>query len=199
MKRVIIFVALVLLVTAGVVLGQTPSGTRQTPQAAGDSSMCLMDRTGRAIKDSWITSKTKAKLIVEKRVTRPVSVETHAGVVTLRGKVASAEEKGVAEQVALGTDGATDVRSLLQVVPDARRASVDAQDKDIKKTVKARFHKEAVLKHADIGVRSDDGMVTLMGSVADTRTSLRAADLVKSINGVRFVRNEIRIAARTAR
>jgi hyperosmotically inducible protein len=198
MKRVIIFVTLVLLVTAGVVLGQTQSSTRQTPQADGDSSPGIMGRTGRAIKDSWITSKTKAKLIAEKRVTRAVSVETQAGVVTLRGKVASPEEKGVAEQVAHGTDGVKVVRNNLQIVPDARRTTVDAQDKNIKKAVKARFDKEAVVKDAGISVRADDGMVTLMGSVADARTSTRAADLAKGINGVRAVRNELKVSVAKA-
>jgi hyperosmotically inducible protein len=200
MKRLVTLVTLVLLVSAGVVLGQTPSGTRQTPHSDGDSSPGVMGRTGRAIKDSWITSKTKAKLIAEKRVTRAVSVETQAGVVTLRGKVASAEEKHVAEQVAHGTDGVKVVRNALQVVPDARRTSVDARDKDIKKAVRARFDKEAVLKDADIAVRSDDGMVTLTGSVADARTSARATELAKSITGVRAVRNEIKIpVAKAAR
>jgi osmotically-inducible protein OsmY len=188
MRRLMVFLTLVLFVSPGVVV------LGLTPQASADSSPGIMSRTGRAIKDSWITSKTKAKLISEKRITRAVNVETHAGVVTLRGKVASAEEKQVAEQVAHGTDGVKVVRNALQVVPDAQRTAVDARDKDIKKSVKARLDKEAGLKDADIAVRSDNGMVTLMGS-ADVRGSARATELAKSISGVRSVRNEIKVSA----
>jgi osmotically-inducible protein OsmY len=194
MRRLMVFLTLVLFVSPGVVLGQTQSGARQTPQANADSNPGVMGRTGRAIKDSWITSKTKAKLIGEKRITRAVNVETHAGVVTLRGKVASGEEKQVAEQIAHGTDGVTVVRNALQIVPDAQRTAVDARDKDIKKSLKARLDKEAGLKDADIAVRSDNGMVTLMGS-ADVRGSARASELAKSTTGVWSVRNEIKVSA----
>jgi len=202
MKRAMMFLTLVLLVWPGVVLGQAQSGARQTPQAErpAESSPGVMGSTGRAIKDSWITSKTKAKLIADKRITRAVSVETHTGVVTLRGKVASAEEKQVAEQVVHGTDGVKAVRNALQIVPDTQRTTVDARDKDIKKSVKARIEKDAMLKDSDIAVRSDNGVVTLTGSVSDARASARANELARGITGVRFVRNETKVSmARAAR
>ncbi len=203
MTRVMMmFLALVLLVWPGAVPAQAPSGTRQTPQTERppESSPGIMSSTGRAIRDSWITSKAKAKLIADKRITRAVSVETHAGVVILRGKVASAEERQVAEQVVHGTDGVKTVRNALQVVPDAQRTAVDARDKDIKKSVKARLDRETMLKDAAITVRSDNAVVTLMGAVSDARAVARANDLARGTSGVRAVRNEIRVAvARAAR
>jgi hypothetical protein len=57
MRRLMVFLTLVLFVSPGVVV------LGLTPQASADSSPGIMSRTGRAIKDSWITSKTKAKLI----------------------------------------------------------------------------------------------------------------------------------------
>jgi len=202
MKRVMMFLTLVLLIWPGVGLGQGPSGARQTPQAErpAESSPGVMASTGRAIKDSWITSKAKAKVIADKRITRAVSVETHAGIVTLRGKVASADEKQVAEQVVHGTDGVKAVRNVLQIVPDAQRTVVDARDKELKKSVKARLDKDMMLKDSDIAVRSDNAVVTLTGSVADARVSARANELARGITGVRGVRNEIKVAmTRTAR
>jgi hyperosmotically inducible protein len=190
--------SLTLLLWPGVGIGQTQRVARQTPQAAESSSPGIMDKTGRAIKDSWITSKTKAKLIAERRITRAVSVETRAGIVTLRGKVASAEEKQAAEQIAHGTAGVKAVRNALQVVPDAQRSVVDARDKEIRKGVKARLDNEAALKDADVAVRSDNGVVTLTGSVSDARVSARAAQLARAVTGVRAVRNELRAAAPTA-
>jgi len=183
MKRVTIFLTVVLLVWPAVAFGQTP-----------ESSPGVMASTGRVIKDSWITSKTKAKLIADKRITRAVNIETQAGVVILRGKVASAEEKQVAEQIVHGTDGVKAVRNVLQIVPDSQRTAVDARDKDIKKGVKARMDKDAVLKDVDIAVRSDNGMVTLMGEVSEARVSARANEVARGTSGVRSVRNEIKVS-----
>lgn len=151
-----------------------------------------MASAGRAIVDVWITSKAKAKLIADRRITRAVNVETHAGVVTLRGKVASREEKRLAEQVVHGTSGVRAVRSSLQIVPDSRRKSVDARDKDITKDLEARIEQDAMLKDADIDVRSDNGMVTLTGSVSSARASARARALARATSGVQGVRNELR-------
>ncbi len=198
MTRVIMmFLTLGLLVWPGVVLAQAPGGARQTPPAERqpEGNPGIMSSTGRAIKDSWITSKAKAKLIADRRITRAVSVETQAGVVILRGKVASAEERQVAEQVVHGTDGVKAVRNALQIVPDAQRTTVDARDKDIKKSVKARLDNETMLKDADITVRSDNAVVTLMGAVADARAVARANELARRTSGVRAVRNEIRVAS----
>jgi osmotically-inducible protein OsmY len=203
MKRLMMMLlALAVLVWPGAVLAQAPGGARQTPQAERPSpeSPGIMSSTGRAVHDSWITSKAKAKLIADKRITRAVSVETHAGVVTLRGKVASAEERQVAEQIVRGTDGVKAVRNALQIVPDTQRIVVDARDKDIRKSVKARLDSETMLKDADIAVRSDNAVVTLMGSVSDARAAARANELARRTSGVKAVRNEIRVAiARAAR
>ncbi|PYM74410.1 MAG: transporter, partial [Candidatus Rokuibacteriota bacterium] len=66
--------------------------------------------TGHMMKDSWITTKAKSSLMFDKRVAgRHVKVETYGGVITLRGKVSSAEERSAAEQIARGISGVTSV------------------------------------------------------------------------------------------
>ena len=53
------------------------------------------------VKDTWLTSKTKARLFADKRVkATAVTVDTDDRVVTLRGKVRTAEEKLAAESEA---------------------------------------------------------------------------------------------------
>jgi hyperosmotically inducible protein len=195
MQRVMTFVALFLLAYPAVVHGQAQSRAPGPPARAerpAESNPGFMASAGRAIVDVWITSKAKAKLIADRRITRAVNVETHAGVVTLRGKVASREEKRLAEQVVHGTSGVRVVRSSLQIVPDSRRKRVDARDKDIKKALEARIEQDAMLKDADIDVRSDNGMVTLTGSVSSARASARAHALARATSGVQGVRNELR-------
>ena len=145
------------------------------------------------VKDTWLTSKTKARLFADKRVkATAVTVDTDDRVVTLRGKVRTAEEKLAAEQIARGTDGVRGVNNVLQVVSEGQRRLVDARDGDIKQSVKNRLEADAMLKEADISVRSDAGVVTLKGNVPDTRARTRAADLTRGVSGVKSVRNELK-------
>jgi len=147
---------------------------------------------GQVMKDSWLTTKAKVALAADDRVkARRVKVETHDGVVTLRGKVASADERTAAEQIARRIDGATSVSNALQVVPEDLRKSVDAKDDELEKTVKGRLEKDDRLKEAGIEVRSDNSVVTLMGKVADPKIKTRAADVTRGVPGVKAVRNEL--------
>lgn len=149
--------------------------------------------TGNTLRDSWLTTKTKTKLVADGRVkARRITVETYAGVLTLRGKVESAEEKSAAEGISRNVDGVKSVTNLLQVVPLGQRRLVDAQDQDIVEAAKARVARDEQLQAADFKIRSDNGMVTLLGAVPDARTKSRAAELVRSIPGVKTVRNELR-------
>jgi osmotically-inducible protein OsmY len=148
--------------------------------------------TGHMMKDSWITTKAKSSLIFDKRVAgRHVKVETYAGVITLRGKVSSAEARSAAEEIARGIGGVTAVSNALQVVPDDQRQVVEAKDDGIAKAVKGRIDKDAGLKDAGISVRSDNSVVTLMGTAPDRKSKAHASDVVRGVPGVRAVRNEL--------
>ena len=148
---------------------------------------------GQVMKDSWLTTKTKMALVKDKRVkARHITVETQGGGVTLRGKVATVAERVAAEEVAKGVSGVKSVSNALQVVPEVQRKSVDAKDDELKKAVKARLEKDGGLKDADIKVRSDNGVVTLLGKTPDAKTKTRAADLTRGVPGVRALRDELR-------
>jgi hyperosmotically inducible protein len=144
------------------------------------------------MKDSWITTKTKSKLIANGRVkARHITVETQKGVVTLLGKVDSAEERALAERIAKGVDGVKGVRNVLEIVPGRARKAVNAKDDDIEKAVAERLKKEEPLKESDIKVRSDNGVVTLSGKAPDAKVKTHAADLARRVPGVKMVRNEL--------
>ena len=145
------------------------------------------------VKDGWLTSKTKMRLMADKRVkASAVTVETDDAVVTLRGKVTSNEERMAAEQIARDTDGVRSVSNALQVVPQDQRRVVDARDEDIKQSVKNRMETDQSLRDSDISVRSDNAMVTLMGTVDDARAKNRAVELARAVSGVKSVRNELK-------
>jgi len=193
MQRFVLGVILAALLSAPVASAQSRTHNA-TPAMKADESRSTGE-SGTEIKDSWLTTKTKAKLFADRHVKgRKISVDTHGGIVTLRGKVESAQAKNAAEQIARRVDGVKGVTSLLQVVPDRQRKFVDAKDDDMKGAVTARFDKDAGLKSADIKVRSDNALVTLMGTVPNARAKVRAGDLARGVPGVRTVRNELRLS-----
>ena len=151
------------------------------------------------VTDSWLTLKTKLALLADERVSsNEVSVKTVKGVITLHGKVASAEEQKAAEEIALTIEGQKKVVNQLTVVPTAQRKMVDRQDDQIVTDVKTALTKEASLQKASIDVRAEKGIVTLTGKAPSLATSVRASEVARRVSGVRAVRNELAIPERTA-
>ena len=146
------------------------------------------------VKDSWITSKAKMALVTDKRVkAQQIKVETQQGVVTLRGKVASGDERIAAEEITKGIAGVKSVRNTIEIVPEAKRKALDTKDDEVTKAVRDRLAADEKLKAASIRVRADNGMVTLMGTVPNVQLKDRAADLARKVPGVRAVRNELQL------
>jgi len=144
------------------------------------------------VADSWLTFKTKLALLADERVSgTDVSVKTTKGVITLHGKVASAEEQKAAEEIARKIEGQQKVVNQLTVVPTAQRKMVDRQDEQIVTDVKKALTKEASLKKASIDVRAEKGIVTLTGKAPSLATSVRASEVARRVSGVRAVRNEL--------
>lgn len=149
------------------------------------------------LSDTWITSKTKIALFADERVKgRQVSVETDKGVVSLRGKVDTADAKAAAESIAQGIEGARSVRNDLQVVAPADQKAVAADDKEIKRSVEGRLAGDQQLKKID--VRSDAGVVILTGEAPSIIAAARASEIARYMPGVRSVRNEVTYKERTA-
>jgi len=185
--------ALLVFLCAALLLSPAISGaqSKATPTTK-DTTDAKVAGEQQPVKDSWITSKTKMALIADKRTkARQIKVETQTGVVTLRGKVASAEERSAAEEIAKGVNGVKFVNNTLQVVPALQRKAVDVKDGDVKTNVVERLGMDQQLKTADITVRADNGMVTLIGTVPDVRAKARAAEVARKVPGVRAIRNEL--------
>jgi hyperosmotically inducible protein len=146
-----------------------------------------------AVSDSWVTSKTKIALFADDRVKgKDVRVETVNGEVFLRGKVDSDAAKTAAAEVAKGIEGVKSVKNDLQVVPPSARKAVQANDKEITKTVETSFGKDAQLKKID--VRTDAGVVVLSGEVPTISVSAKASEMAHRVEGVKAVKNELRVA-----
>lgn len=191
---------------AGPALAQTtadkPTTTEKIEQKADEAKSKVKDTAHEAkagITDSWLTAKTKIALFADDRVKgRQVSVETQNGVVTLRGKVDSADAKSAASDIAKGIENVKSVRNELQVVAPSQRDRVDADDKQIGKSIEQRFKQDPQLKSAKIDAKVDAGVVILTGEVKSIGTSARASEVARSIPGVRYVKNDLTYASRSS-
>ena len=142
--------------------------------------------------DIWITSVTKMTLLTDSRTPAlDINVETRAGVVTLFGIVPSQEAKAAAAEDARKVSGVKRVVNELQVVASAKQAAVKVRDEDIESEVKKAFEKA---DFKDISVEVKNGVVRLTGTVPTGARRLDAAVLARSIQGVRAVKNDLRLA-----
>jgi len=191
--RWMIGLTLAALVAAPAMVGAQSTTTDTKVERAKDKISDATSKATGATKDTWLTAKTKIALYGDERVSgTSINVETQNATVALRGKVSSAEEKRAAEEVARGIDGVSSVRNELQVVPAGERKMVNAKDSDLKDSVQRQIKKDVRLKDADIDVRVDKGVVTLMGDVKDVGASARASEVARLVPGVRSVKNELR-------
>jgi hyperosmotically inducible protein len=145
-----------------------------------------------AASDTWITSATKMRLLTDSRTPAlDINVETQAGVVTLFGIVPSQDAKTAAAADARKVSGVKRVVNDLQVVASAKQAAVKVRDEDIEGEVKKAFEKA---NFKDISVEVKHGVVRLAGTVSTGTRRLDAAVLARSIQGVRAVKDELRLA-----
>ena len=79
----------------------------------------------------------------------------------------------------------------LQVVASAKQAAVKVRDEDIESEVKKAVEKA---DFKDISVEVKSGVVRLTGTVPTGARRLEAAVLARSIQGVRAVKGDLRLA-----
>ncbi len=113
------------MLAAGPALAQSASesmheaGTsaKSAASSAGSAVVHAYHGTKTAAEDTAITAKIKTALHDDKLTTgRDIHVTTVAGVVTMRGAVASSEISDRAEHIARSTNGVTRVRNKLKVL-----------------------------------------------------------------------------------
>jgi hyperosmotically inducible protein len=184
------------LLVAAIVAAPLSVGAADKSDSKMDKAQDKVKETTQDVKDAgsdtWITSKTKIALFADDRVKgREVSVETQKGVVYLRGKVDSEMAKTSAAEIARAIDGVKDVKNDLQVVAPSVRKTVDADDKQITKAVESRFKQDAQLKKID--VRTDGGVVVLTGEVPNISVSAKASEMAHRVDGVKAVKNELKV------
>jgi osmotically-inducible protein OsmY len=138
--------------------------------------------------DSWVALKTKLALIANTPTSGyETDVDAKEGVVTLTGKVDSNEVKSEAEQVARKVEGVRSVNNQIQVVPEARRNEVNAADEKIKDAIGKLMDTDPNLQNLPLSIDSNNGVVSLDGSVDRLEQLWKAAQAIRKVPGVKSV------------
>jgi osmotically-inducible protein OsmY len=116
-----------------------------------------------------------------------IRVQVTSGVVTLDGTVASAYERRVAEQDAYDVVGVGWVNNNLAVQGNRR------EDWAIRDDVQFELNTDAATEGLDIGVKVNNGIVTLTGDVPTWYQKARAEEIAAQVASVRAVANRIHV------
>jgi hyperosmotically inducible periplasmic protein len=174
-----------------------------------------------AIADSWITTQIYAKFFAAREIkARNLTVHTDRGVVTLSGAVESAAEHDRAVAAAKSVDGVKQVVDKLSVVPPGKstgrtdvpraaareaesikahaRTAADRVGKEISDTlvttkVQAMFYLDREVKGMDIDVTTQNGVVTLTGTVDNEAVRKKAVADARSTEGVKQVIDKLSV------
>lgn len=124
-----------------------------------------------------------------------IEVRVKNDVATLKGVVDSDVERARAVRLA-AVGGIKVVDDQLEV----RSATVgqEVTDASVTTKVKTQLVANTTLRHADIGVTTNNGVVTLRGAVASDDVRRLAVDLARHTGGVKRVDDELSVGAKPA-
>ncbi|PLT26930.1 BON domain-containing protein [Pseudoalteromonas sp. MelDa3] len=157
-------------------------------------------------KDAWIDGKAETVLLMNTNLNNfDINTDVKNGKVVLTGKVNSELDKELAEELVLSLDGVSDVENSLTVVKsmDTKDRSKDMMDDDdndltdakITTVITTRFLFDSEVGGTDIDVDTDNGVVTLNGSVESEAEKQLAVEIAKNAEDVRDVVDKLSITA----
>lgn len=169
-----------------------PVAPRETEGTAG--------RAEETAEPGWITTKIQAQYFVNPEV-KPwnIDVTTDAnGVVTLEGEVEQAADREEAVRIARATEGVTRVENRLRVKGESASAGGTAApsthpDVWLTAKVQSKYFLDDLVKLRNIDVTTQNAVVTLSGAVASEAERRRAVALARSTEGVRDVKDDLKV------
>lgn len=186
----------VLAVMLGSVLASGSAlAANTTTESAGQKVDSSMSKVGNFMDDSTITAKVKAALVDHESIkSTDISVKTEEKVVTLSGFVESQAQAEEAVKVAKAVEGVSSVSDKLHV-RDGKEQSVKGYAGDAVTTseIKAKLLADDIVPSRTVKVETTDGLVQLSGSVKNQAQSDRAESIAKAIDGVKSVKNDLKV------
>jgi hyperosmotically inducible periplasmic protein len=150
------------------------------------------------IEDSIITTNIKTQLMAKEMLSAlNISVETHSGIVFLKGSVSSSAQADTAIEIASSVEGVVDVNTSQLSIEDSPQPLVDSF---ITAKIKGLYLREKLLGETNvpiigIHVETKDGIVYLTGKVDKRSYANDAEKLAKSVQGVKEVKSNIAITS----
>ena len=122
----------------------------------------------------------------------PYEIEVEAGSdeITLVGKVSTEAEKAAAAKIASTVPTVKTVSNKLEVVKELSELIAHKQDDILTRYVKDRFAKSTTLTAANFDVKTEQGVVSLNGTVRFQVIVLEAAEAARLVPGVKAVRTD---------
>lgn len=163
-----------------------------TPQTAAEPTLA------QRLDDATLTATVKSRLLWNAASEAlDIEVDSHNGVVTLKGHVQQAEAKDMAGNVAASTEGVKSLNNLItlsatpstvdQAKAGADQAGAALSDAWVISKVKASLLTNRNLDGQNIKVSGKDGLITLSGVVASDAEKTEAVDVARAIRGVHGV------------
>ncbi|HJS67485.1 MAG TPA: BON domain-containing protein [Nitrospiraceae bacterium] len=148
------------------------------------------ESTGRKAVSSLILT-VKLALLEDPRLF-PYEIEVEAGSdeVTLMGKVSTETEKIAAGKIASTVPIVKSVSNKLEVVKELSEVIARKQDDIITQHVKERFAKSATVSAANFDVKTEQGVVSLSGTVRFQVIVFEAAEAARQVPGVKAVKTD---------
>jgi hyperosmotically inducible protein len=145
--------------------------------------------------DAYITSDVKIKLNNESFLSgNPITVYTFKGLVSLRGNVNSDEDAAKVVELTQACPGVKDIDTSNLTVNGKKQLNSDAI---ITARIRGLFIQQKLFTESnldDLTIETQNGVVTLTGTVEDQVITNNAIVLVKSIPGVKAVKTNIKIS-----
>jgi hyperosmotically inducible periplasmic protein len=142
--------------------------------------------------DNKVTLALGTKLAADPEIDRyRIDIDTIKGVVTLRGSVATSEQRSDAERIAGSTEGVTKVVNDLVVRVEPKSASARFEDGWIVGMINSKLALDPEVRSRNVDVDVFEGVVTLSGIVETKVARGEAEDLAHSVDGVVKVVNEL--------
>jgi len=154
-------------------------------------------------KDAWIDGKAETVLLMNTNLNNfDINTDVTNGKVVLTGKVDSELDKELAEELVLSLDGVSSVDNKLTVVKNmkakkmkADSAESDLTDAKISTVITTRYLFNSEVGGTDIDVDTDNGVVTLKGTVESDAEKQLAISIAENAEDVRKVIDELTIVA----
>jgi len=161
--------------------------------AAGGYAVGSDERSaGTMLDDAAITAKVKSELVGDKNVkARNIDVDTVAGVVVLSGYVDSQQEANRAGGIAKSVSGVVRVKNELRI--GSRTMGQGFDDKVLGTKIKTRLMEEPGIRSLNIDVDVYSGSANVTGTVPSQETKKKVLNLIRSMEGVRGVVDNLQV------